>query len=106
MFEFPEPLWEAHLQTKRKKLCLVCSQEWAVMALRGDNSEIVPICKGCSADWNFYGYEILKRIKPKRLITRTLWFKLKHPFSCSLWDVWKDVQGLQKWVKKMRKWIK
>ena len=58
------------------------------------------------ADWNFYGYLILKRITPSRVIWRTAVFKLLHPFKQpSLRTIWQDIKTLQEWAKKMTKWM-
>ncbi|MBI3823229.1 MAG: hypothetical protein HY289_11200 [Planctomycetes bacterium] len=102
--EFPDPLYESpYLQTRR--MCLVCAQKHAESVLRTTDREIVPLCKDCAADWNIYGYLILKRIKPGRLIWRTLVFKTLHPFQQpSLRIIWQDMKALQAWAAKMKKW--
>lgn len=102
--DLPEPLWETSIW--HKKMCLVCAERFATNVLRTIEKEVVPICKNCSADWNFYGYEILKKIEPKRLILKTFWFKLKNLWGLSMWSVWKDVQALRQWAKKMKKWVR
>jgi hypothetical protein len=104
MMEFPEPLYEAtYLQSRR--MCLVCARKYAESVLRTTEKEIVPLCEDCAADWNFYGYLILKRIKPTRLIWRTLGFKILHPFQQpSLRTIWQDIKTLQAWSEKMKKW--
>ena len=103
--DFPEPLYETtFLQSRR--MCLVCARKHAESVLRTTDREIVPLCKDCAADWNSYGYVILKRITAGRLIRRTVVFKLLHPFQQpSLWTIWHDIKALQAWAKKMRKWM-
>ncbi len=79
----------------------------ATTVLRTTNEEIVPLCGDCAADWNVYGYQILRRIKPGRLIRRLLLFKLRHPFQQpSLAAIWRDVEKLQAWARKMKKWMR
>jgi hypothetical protein len=105
MFDFPEPLFETHLA--KPKVCLVCGRREAEMVLRTTNDEIVPLCRDCSADWNVYGYQILRRIKPGRLIRRLLTFKLRHPFRPpSVAALWRDIDGLKNWARKMKKWMR
>jgi len=105
MLDFPEPLYETtFLQSRR--MCLVCARKFAESVLRTTVKEIVPLCKDCAVDWNFYGYLILKRIKPSRLIWRTLVFKILHPFQPpSLRTIWQDIKNLQAWGAKMKKWM-
>jgi hypothetical protein len=103
--EFPEPLFEAaYLQSP--KMCLVCARKHAESVLRTTEQEIVPLCKDCAAEWNLYGYLILKRIKPARLLWRTAVFKMRHPFQQpSTTAIWHDIQTLQAWAKKMKPWM-
>ena len=105
MMEFPEPLYETtYMQSRR--MCLVCARKHAESVLRTTEKEIVPLCKDCASDWNAYGYSILKRIKPIRLIRRTLVFKILHPFQQpSLRTIWHDIKALQSWAEKMKKWM-
>lgn len=105
--DLPQPLWEANLWGK-KRLCLVCAKSCATMMLRSTgNDEIVPLCKNCSLDWNIYGYTILKRIKPWNLIKKVIWFKLFKPFQQpTLSTIWKDINSLKQWSKRMKRWIK
>lgn len=105
MMDFPEPLYETtYMQSRR--MCLVCARKHAESVLRTTEKEIVPLCKDCAADWNAYGYSILKRIKPFRLIRRTLVFKILHLFQQpSLRIIWQDIQALQLWAEKMKKWM-
>lgn len=103
--DFPEPLYET-TPVHSRKMCLVCAREYAQSVLRTTDKEIVPLCKDCAADWNIYGYLILKRITPRRLIWRTLLFKALHPFQQpSLRIIWQDVRSLQVWAKKMKQWM-
>ena len=105
MIDFPEPLFETHLLAS--KVCLVCGQRKATTVLRTTNDEIVPLCGECSADWNVYGYQILRRIHPGRLIRRLVMFKLGHPFQPpSMRSLWHDIAGLKNWAGKMKKWIR
>jgi len=103
--DFPEPLFESGLH--QPKICLVCARSHATRALRTIGREIVPICAGCSSDWNLYGYEILKRIKPRRLIQRLLLFKLLHPFRPPSWrTIFRDLGTLKEWARRMKKWMR
>ncbi len=105
MIDFPEPLFEAQLH--QTKLCLACARRPAATVLRSSSREIVPIFEDCSKDWNIHGYQILRRIKPARLVQRIVKFKLMHPFQRpSLRTIWRDVNGLKEWAGKMRKWMK
>lgn len=105
MIDLPEPLFEADLH--QRKVCLVCAQRFAETVLRTTTTEVVPICRNCSIDWNIYGYEILKRIKPGPTVKRLLLFKLGHPFqSPSLKTIWRDLEGLKGWAAKMKKWMR
>lgn len=103
--DFPEPLYETtYLQSRR--MCLVCARRFAESVLRTTDKEVVPLCKDCAADWSFYGYLILKRIKPSRFIWRTFVFKTLHPFQQpSLPTIWQDMKALQTWAEKMKKWV-
>ncbi len=105
MLDLPEPLYETtYLHSRR--MCLVCARRFADSVLRTTEKEIVPLCTDCAADWNFYGYLILRRIKPSRLIWRTAVFKSLHPFQePSLRTIWQDVKSLQGWAEKMKKWM-
>jgi hypothetical protein len=101
--DFPEPLFETSLEGKR--LCLVCARKHASRALWTVRRPVVPLCDDCRADWNLYGYLILKKIKPASLISNILKFKLHHPFqSPSLLTVWRDVRRFQEWAQKMKKY--
>jgi len=105
MIDLPEPLFEANLH--QRKVCLVCARKQAEMVLRTTTTEVVPICGDCSIDWNIYGYEILKRIKPAQLVKRLLLFKLLHPFQRpSMRAIWRDIDGLKVWAAKMKKWMR
>ena len=105
MIDLPDPLFEANLH--QRKLCLVCARRYAQSVLRTTTAEIVPICADCSADWNLYGYEILKRIKPPQLIKRLVQFKLSHPFQGpSPLTIWRDINALKGWAAKMKKWTR
>jgi hypothetical protein len=102
--DLPEPLFESHLH--QRKTCLVCGERYARTVLRTTGREVVPLCENCSADWNIYGYQILRRIKPGPLLRRLLAFKLRHPFARpSLRAIWRDIAGLQAWARRMKKWM-
>jgi hypothetical protein len=102
--DFPEPLFESFVEGKR--LCLVCAKKQASGALWTATRLVVPICDDCRADWNFYGYLILKRIKPARLILGIIKYKVLHLFQApSYWTIWRDVRGFQQWASKMRKFM-
>jgi|SRR5687767_1702898 len=101
---FPEPLYETYYFVHRPRMCLICTKAYAASMLRTVDTEVVPICKGCSADWDFHGYAILKRITPGRLIRGALLFRLLHPRS-SLVTTWRDVQVLRAWARKMKEWM-
>lgn len=103
-WEFPDPLWEASLTSKR--LCLVCARHEAKTVLRGIQEEIIPLCQECSFGWNFYRYQILKRINPLQLITRIIYYKLFRPFSKpSYYTIYQDIRKFQSWVRKMKRWM-
>jgi hypothetical protein len=104
--DFPEPLFESHLEGK--KLCLACGSHYATKALwKTDGICLVPICGNCSFDWNFYGYHILTRIKPAQLVTNILWFKALHPFQKpSLMAIWRNLEIIKEWGRKMKKFIR
>jgi NAD-dependent SIR2 family protein deacetylase len=101
MFEFPEPLFEAIFYSK--KVCLVCGQTKASSVLRTTDRELIPLCKSCSSEWNFYGYYILKKIKPKTLILNLIKFKILHPFHDNVVSIYKSMKDIQEWAKKMKK---
>lgn len=103
--DFPEPLYESYHFAHRPRMCLVCAKNEASSVLRTVDREVVPICAKCSAEWNFHGYEILKRIRPGRLACRALLFQLLHPRS-SLLATWRDAQALRRWAEKMKRWMK
>jgi hypothetical protein len=102
--EFPEPLWEACFFGN--KPCLVCGRNKATSVLRTTSVEIAPICKDCSFNWNFYGYDALKKVKPKQLIFNLLKFKLIHPFCGSIFTIYKDLKRMQAWAAKMKRIMK
>jgi hypothetical protein len=105
MIDLPDPLFESGLH--QRKVCLVCAKQPAETVLRTTTAEIVPICRDCSIDWNIYGYEILKRIKPPQLIKGLLLFKLLHPFQQpTIMTLRRDIGGLQSWAGKMKKWMR
>ncbi len=102
--DLPEPLFESYLH--QPHICLVCAQKLARSVLRTTQREIVPLCEDCSANWNLYGYQILKRIKPAPLFKRILAFKVRHPFQRPSWrTIWRDISRLREWAEKMKKWM-
>jgi|ERR1043166_6209745 hypothetical protein len=104
MFDLPDPLFETFVEGKR--LCLVCARQPASRALWTVNKQVVPLCPDCVADWNIYGYLILRRIKPRRLVLGILKYKLLHPFQApSIATIWRDVRGLQEWARQMKKFM-
>jgi hypothetical protein len=103
-FEFPEPLYETYIC--KKKVCLVCGSAKAKSVLRTTTTEIFPICSGCSFGWNFYGYEILKKVKPKQLIWNLVKFKLMHPFYGGLISIYKNLKTIEAWASKMKRYLK
>ncbi len=99
--DFPEPLFEALLYDK--KICLVCGETKASTVLRTISNPLIPLCKTCSVEWNFYGYSILKRIKPKELIINLIKFKILHPFYGGFFSIYKDLDAIKAWSIKMKK---
>ncbi len=104
MWEFPEPLFECAWVTG-KRICLVCGSNKAETCLRTDK-EVVPLCNGCSKDWNFHGYYILQRLTPFQLCKKLTWYKLTHPFEASWGTIISDLKGYSEWAKKMKKYLK
>lgn len=103
--DFPEPLFESHLHNR--KICLACATRFAKTVLRTTDREVVPLCEDCASDWNIHGYQILRRIKPAKLVRRLATFKLRHPFRPPSWPaLWRDLRGFSAWGKKMRKWMR
>lgn len=98
----PEPLYESpHLPSP--KVCLVCAGAPASSALYSATKLIVPLCKDCSADWNFHGYDLLKRTKPQQLLLRLAKYKLFHPLTPpGVIEISRDVAELARWGKKMK----
>lgn len=100
--EFPQPLFEACLHSKR--MCLICGGR-AESVLRTTDREIVPICARCSGEWNFYGYRILKKIRLAGFLRNLTAFKLVHMLRRpAIWTILGDLRNLLKWAKQMRKW--
>jgi hypothetical protein len=100
--EFPEPLFESCYITEQK-LCLVCGQKKASTVLRNTERDVCPLCEDCSAEWNIYGYSVLKRIKPVRLLGNICLFKLRHPWQPPFRTIWRDIQSFKQWGEYMRK---
>ena len=63
VIDLPEPLYETYTLSSKDKVCLVCGQVLATSVLRTTTAEIVPLCRGCAMDWNWYGYQTQKKIK-------------------------------------------
>src|SRR4051794_17629952 len=78
----PEPLFESFL-LPGDKVCLRCGQEKAASMLYSALSmqPVLPLCTNCAADWNVYGYRIMKGLSAKTLLWRLTLYKLKHPLS-------------------------
>ncbi|MGF1581547.1 MAG: hypothetical protein ACFCD0_19645 [Gemmataceae bacterium] len=98
----PEPLFES-APIYQNHLCLICGSTTARTALQTAKSSkpIVPMCSGCSSQWNTYGYSALKRIKPISLIVSVLKWFLMNPFQRSA--VWSDLRRFLRWQGKMNK---
>lgn len=104
---FPDTLFETYVFTHgNKKVCLVCGSRKAKSVLRTITAEIFPICGDCSFNWNFYGYEIFKKIKPKQLLWNLIKFKLTHPFYDGIISIYKNLNVIKEWSTKMKKWAK
>lgn len=104
---FPEPLWETPcFMSSKRKICLVCGSAKAISVLRTTTTEIFPICSGCSFNWNFYGYEIFKKIKPKKLIWNLIKFKLIHPFYDNPISIYNNLKTIQIWSNRMKRYLK
>jgi hypothetical protein len=104
MMDLPEPLFESFVEGK--KLCLVCAKKQATQALWTVSKPIVPLCADCWANWSFYGYAILRKIKPANLISGIMKYKLLHPFQGpSLAGIWRDVTVFKEWARKMKKFM-
>jgi hypothetical protein len=98
----PEPLFEAPLDVS--KVCLRCGQQRATSLLRsaGDMQPVLPLCASCAAEWNLYGYQALKHIRPRSLLWNLAKYKLRHPFGRpSTTELIRDVRNLLRWVSKM-----
>jgi hypothetical protein len=100
--DFPQPLYESCILTG-PRLCLVCARNVAATVLRTTDRDVCPLCLDCGADWNVYGYAILRRIKPLTLFRNIGLFKLTHWGRPSVATVWKDVTSLRQWGEQMRK---
>ncbi len=102
----PEPLYESFLLSS-PKVCLVCACRPAYSALYSGTRLIVPLCVECAADWNAYGYDILKRVRPKQLVLRLAKYKALHLFGRpGLMEIYKDVAVMAQWSKKMKAILK
>ena len=100
----PEPLFESYYMPKRH-VCLRCGKARATSLLYTPMGmrPVLPMCKDCATDWNWYGYYALKRIQPKSLIWNLIKFKFWHPFSRpSGFDLYRDIRNMLRWVRKMR----
>jgi hypothetical protein len=100
----PEPLFETNCIPRRSRLCLVCCECLAKTTLWSSHAgrSIVPMCSNCSSRWNIYGYYILKRLYPLKMIWKLLKYKLTHLFrSPKILDIAFDVTSLLRWSRKM-----
>jgi transposase-like protein len=100
--EFPEPLYESFF-LRKPKLCLVCGRNKAETVLRNTGRDVCPLCKDCGADWNIYGYNVLKRIKAMKLLRNICLFKLGHWFQPSALTIWGDIKSFKQWGQHMKK---
>jgi len=106
-FEFPEPLFETYcFMGSKKKVCLVCGSDKSNSVLRTTTTELFPLCSGCAFKWNFYGYECLKKIKPKTLLWNLIKFKLRHPFYDSIISIYNNLKAIEAWNAKMKRYFK
>lgn len=103
-FEFPDPLYQANFFGN--KPCLACGKYKAVSVLRTVEEEIVPICENCSVNWNFYGYDALKKFKPKELIFNLIKFKILHPLCGSTYTIYRDLKKMNTWAVRMKRIMK
>jgi hypothetical protein len=106
----PEPLYQAGCMMRKKQVCLTCGNAPATAILRKvgiADAEVVPICDSCTTDWNFYGYSILERVRPKELPWKVLKYKLQHWFSTqSIFRCYKDLKVFEAWGKRTKKIMK
>jgi hypothetical protein len=103
---FPETLFETYSFTGNR-VCLVCGSNKAESVLRSIDRELVPLCAACSRDWNFHGYNILKKIKPKQLLQSLLVYKLRHWFSApSVMALCRSLRDLGDWSAKMKRFMR
>lgn len=103
---FPQPLYETSTGIE-KKICLVCGKDKSYSVLRTTSKTIVPLCRDCSTDWNWYGYGILKKINPKTLMRSILKYKLLHWFEVqSIIKCCHDLRDFKAWSQKQKKFLK
>ncbi len=97
----PEPLFESAPLPPSERVCLVCGNNpaWSALLSPGSQAPVVPLCKTCSVDWNFYGYGILKKIRPLPLLWNVTKWYLARPLQRGL--VWGDLKQLLQWQRKM-----
>jgi hypothetical protein len=87
-------------------MCYLCYRDASSALFRGTDS-LVPLCQKCAADWNFHGYEILKKINPTHLVFHLLLFKLRHPFEFpSFFNLYLSLKQLIDWTENIKKWKK
>ena len=97
----PAPLYETGPTSMPNHVCLACGKRPVFSTLRTSSSQepVVLLCRSCSVDWNFYGYNTLKRIRPKSLIWQlSKWF-LANPFK--RYVVWNDLRRFLNWQRSM-----
>ena len=103
---FPKPLYET-LMGADQKICLVCGKDKAYSTLRTIEKPILYLCRPCAADWNSYGYYILKRINPKSLMQNIIKYKVLHWFEVqSFIKCWYDLKEFRQWSEKQKKFLK
>jgi hypothetical protein len=103
---FPQPLYETTIDANNK-VCLICGKDKAIGVLRTIQKPIIPICKECIINWNWYGYNILKKINPKTLMQNIIKYKVMHWFKIqSIIRCYYDLRDFQIWSKRQKKFLK
>lgn len=101
MIVFPDPLYESFYNASGK-FCFLCGKK-SHSCLYRKTTPLIPLCKCCSSDWNFHGYEILKRIKIQKLLLFKLKYMLRKPSFLSLI---KNIHELRNWIKDVKTYKK
>jgi hypothetical protein len=97
---FPEPLYES-AAVSGERLCFLCGDRRARTALMTPSSAepVVPLCRECSAEWNMYGFRVLRRIRPAALLLKVVKWSIRHPARRAA--VWGDLRRLRKWKRRV-----